>query len=92
MTLRRVGDDQAVVALYHVPAGVASGRRGRSTCLPGVLGDAPSGRLYKALVDNKKAVRRRHGLTIIMHDPGLHGRIGDAATGAEPRRGRDSSC
>ena len=43
------------MAVYHTPAGIAPGCRGLQV-LAGVLGDMPSGRLYKALVDNKKAV------------------------------------
>jgi zinc protease len=35
-----------------------------------ILGDNPSGRLYKALVDNKKAVRADMGVQE-MHDPGF---------------------
>ena len=38
--------------------------------LAGVLGDTPSGRLYKALVDNKKAVGAGMGLPDL-HDPGF---------------------
>ena len=38
--------------------------------LSGVLGDSPSGRLYKALVDNKKAVGASMGMADL-HDPGF---------------------
>jgi len=54
VTLRRVGDVQVVDALYHVPAGSDSDFAAVAV-LARVLGDAPSGRLYKALVDTKKA-------------------------------------
>src|ERR1035441_9076611 len=55
VTLRRVGDTQYVMALYHTPAGMHPDDAAVQV-LSGVLGDVPSGRLYKALVDNKKAV------------------------------------
>jgi zinc protease len=53
--LRRVGDTQLVMAMYHTPAGMHPDDAAVQV-LSGVLGDVPSGRLYKALVDNKKAV------------------------------------
>jgi zinc protease len=53
--LRRVGDVQYVIAMYHTPAGMHPDDAAVQV-LTGVLGDVPSGRLYKALVDNKKAV------------------------------------
>jgi zinc protease len=55
VTLRRVGDTQFVMAMYHTPAGMHPDDAAVQV-LSGVLGDVPSGRLYKALVDNKKAV------------------------------------
>ncbi len=54
VTLRRVGDVQVVDALYHVPSGSDSDFAPVAV-LARVLGDAPSGRLYKALVETKKA-------------------------------------
>jgi zinc protease len=54
VTLRRVGDVQVVAAAYHIPAGSDSTFAALSV-LGQVLGSAPSGRLYKALVDTKKA-------------------------------------
>ncbi len=53
-TVRRVGDIQAVVAAYHVPDG-ANKDSAALEVLAGILGEPSSGRLYKALVDNKKA-------------------------------------
>jgi zinc protease len=52
--VRRVGDIQAVLAAYHVPDG-ANADAAALEVLAGVLGEDSSGRLYKALVDNKKA-------------------------------------
>ncbi|MBV8816864.1 MAG: insulinase family protein, partial [Acidobacteriaceae bacterium] len=54
VTVRRVGDVQAMDVLYHTPAG-SHPDDAADEVLAGILGDAPSGRLYKALVDNKKA-------------------------------------
>src|SRR5262245_7206775 len=49
VTLRRVGDIQAIMAMYHIPAG-SHPDAAAVTVLGEVLGDVPSGRLYKALV------------------------------------------
>ncbi len=54
VTLRRVGDVQVVDAVYHVPSGVHPDYAAIDV-LTRVLGDAPSGRLYTALVESKKA-------------------------------------
>jgi zinc protease len=53
-TVRRVGDVQGIMAAYHVPD---SGNADSASLevLAGILGEPSSGRLYKALVDNKKA-------------------------------------
>jgi zinc protease len=50
VTLRRVGDIQAVMTSYHVPPGPHEEYAAVSV-LAWILGDAPSGRLYKALVE-----------------------------------------
>jgi zinc protease len=55
VTLRRVGDVQAVCAAYHIPAG-AHPDYAAVEIMARVLGDAPSGRLHKALVERRKAV------------------------------------
>src|SRR5205085_12032238 len=54
VTVRRVGDVQEVMAGYHVPAGPHADAAAISI-LTQVLADTPSGRLYKALVETKKA-------------------------------------
>jgi zinc protease len=69
ITLRRVGDTQGVVAIYHAPAG-SDPDAAPLNVLSGVLGDRPGGRLYKALVDNKKAVGASMSFEE-MHDPGF---------------------
>ncbi len=54
VTLRRVGDVQALAAAYHVPA--ASHRDSAALgVLAEVMGSSPSGRLHKALVETNKA-------------------------------------
>ena len=68
VTLRRVGDIQALLAVYHVPAGSDPDFAAISV-LNGLLTDNPSGRLYKALVDNKKAAETV-GLAQQLYDPG----------------------
>ena len=52
--VRRVGDVQGIIAAYHVPDG-ANGDTAALDVLANILGEPSSGRLYKALVDNKKA-------------------------------------
>jgi len=69
VTLRRVGDTQYVMALYHTPAATHPDDAPVQV-LAGVLGDTPSGRLYKALVDNKKAVEANMA-SAEQHDPGF---------------------
>jgi zinc protease len=54
VTLRRVGDVQAVCGVYHVPAG-SHPDYAAVDVLTRVLGDTPSGRLHKALVETGKA-------------------------------------
>src|SRR5260370_28479931 len=69
ITLRRVGDSQGLMVVYHVPAG-SHPDDAALNALAGVLGDSPSGRLYKALVDNKKAVGASMGVEDL-HDPSV---------------------
>ena len=54
VTLRRVGDVGLVGLLYHIPAG-AHPEYPAVHVLASILGSEPSGRLYKALVETKKA-------------------------------------
>jgi len=56
VALRRVGDVQALAVAYHVPAG-SHPDAAAVEILAEVLGDTPSGRLHKALVEKKKATR-----------------------------------
>ncbi|MEM6777594.1 MAG: pitrilysin family protein [Planctomycetota bacterium] len=54
VVLRRVGDIQAVGAAYHVPAG-SHADYPAIRALARILGDEPSGRLYKGLIETKIA-------------------------------------
>jgi zinc protease len=67
VTLRRVGDVQALCMAYHVPA-TAHPDYAAVEILARVLADTPSGRLYKALVETKKATDVSSDL-LEMHDP-----------------------
>jgi zinc protease len=69
VTLRRVGDVGLVGLLYHVPSGVHP-EFPAVQLLASILGDDPSGRFYKALVETKKA----SSVTTFaraLHDPGV---------------------
>ncbi|HVQ54441.1 MAG TPA: pitrilysin family protein, partial [Thermoanaerobaculia bacterium] len=69
VTLQRVGDVQAIAAAYHVPSGTDASS-GAVNLLEQVLTDTPSGRLYKALVETKKATSVG-GYFMELHDPGF---------------------
>jgi len=67
--VRRVGDIQAVLAAYHIPDG-ANPDAAALEVLGGILGEDSSGRLYKALVDNKKAAEI-FADSMQLNEPGL---------------------
>jgi zinc protease len=69
VTLRRVGDVQFLGAAYHAPPGPHADFAAVDV-LTNILGSNPSGRLYKALVDSKKA-SQSFGWAFQLHDPGL---------------------
>jgi zinc protease len=69
VTLRRVGDVGALSAAYHVPQG-AHPDFAAIDVLTHVLGTAPSGRLYKALVEPQKATSVG-AFNLQLHDPGV---------------------
>ncbi|MFQ5538490.1 MAG: M16 family metallopeptidase [Gemmatimonadota bacterium] len=56
VTLRRVGDAQYLMTLYHVPPG-SHPDFAPIDVLAYVLGDTPAGRLYKKLVETQMAAR-----------------------------------
>src|ERR1700680_54250 len=55
VALRRVGDVQSVLALYHIPAG-SDPDAAVIEVLSGVMGEPPSGRLYRGFVERRKPV------------------------------------
>jgi zinc protease len=69
VTLRRVGDGGIVGIAYHVPAGPHADFPAVQV-LANILTTQPSGRLYKALVETKKAATVG-GSAQAYHDPGL---------------------
>jgi zinc protease len=68
VTLSRVGDTQIVGSLYHIAQG-ASPDFAALSVLAQILGDTPTGRLYKALVEKKKAAGVE-AEALGLHDPG----------------------
>ncbi len=68
VTLRRVGDIQAILMAFHGPAGSGADSVPLEV-LAGIMVDPPSGRLYKALVESKKAISVA-GEHDQLHDPG----------------------
>jgi zinc protease len=71
VTLRRVGDTPNVGMVFHAPA--ASHEDDASlSILASILDSQPSGRLYKALVEPKKAATVSASASG-MHDPGIFG-------------------
>lgn len=82
VTLRRVGEVAFVGAVYHIPSG------GHPDFVPvdvleSILTMAPSGRLYKALVEQKKA-SDISGACFSLHDPGVMRFMVEVAAGNTP--------
>jgi len=67
--LRRVGNMQGILAVYHVPSALHPDMAALEV-LAQVLGAPQTGRLYKALVDSKKAVST-YMYASKKHDPGF---------------------
>ncbi len=67
--LRRVGNVQAIMAAYHIPAALHPDMAPLQV-MAQVLGAPQTGRLYKALVDTKKAVAANMDAED-QHDPGV---------------------
>ncbi len=82
VTLRRVGDVAVVGAVYHIPAG-ASPDFPPIDVLEAILTQQPAGRLYKALVEQKKAADIS-GAAFAWHDPGALRLMAEVATGNPP--------
>ena len=69
ITLRRTGDVQIVGAAYHIPGG-AHPDFAALDILSEILGDEPSGRLYKSLIETKQAANIS-SFAYQLHDPGI---------------------
>lgn len=69
VTVRRVGDTQMLMAGYHTPPG-AHPDSAAVKVFNTILSDPPSGRLYKSLVESKKA-SRIFSLNFSFKEPGL---------------------
>ncbi len=67
--VRRVGDYRALLAVYHIPDGGDPDIPALSL-LGQILADNPSGRMYKAMVDGKKAAQV-FASAMSMNEPGL---------------------
>lgn len=68
VTLRRVGDTKVVSALYHIMPGSHPDYPVMDVVIE-LLTNEPSGRLYKALVETKKA-SQQYGYSFTTKDPG----------------------
>ncbi len=69
VSLRRVGDVQFLGCAYHAAPGPHSDFAAIEV-LTNILASNPSGRLYKAMVDGKKA-SQSFGWSFQLHDPGM---------------------
>ncbi len=69
VTVRRVGDVQLAGTMYHVPAGAHEDFAALNV-LSEVLSSTPNGRLYKNLVESKKA-SQTFGFNFQWQDPGV---------------------
>jgi zinc protease len=69
VTLRRVGNIQGIITVYHIPAALHPDMASLEV-MAQVLGAPQTGRLYKALVDSQKAVAASMSAED-EHDPGV---------------------
>lgn len=83
VTLRRVGDVAVVGGVYHIPSG-AHPEFEAIDVLESILTQAPAGKLYKALVETKKAANVFGG-AFALHDPGVLLLMAEAAKGNDPQ-------
>lgn len=82
VTLRRVGDIAIVGTVFHIPAGPHP-EFPAVEILESILTDAPSGRLYKALVESGKAASIS-GVAYAWHDPGVLRILAEVNKGNSP--------
>jgi zinc protease len=85
--LRRVGKVPIVGVMYHIPA-ASHEDNPAAEILSMVLGETPSGRLYKALVEKKKATSVEYGAST-WHDPGVLEVYAELAEKVSPEEVRD---
>ena len=83
VTLRRVGEVAAVGAVYHIPAGPHP-EYPAIDVLESMLTAEPAWRLYKELVEKKRA-SSVSGAAFALHDPGIFLLIAEVNKGNEPR-------
>ena len=69
VAVRRVGDIQMIGAMYHIPAG-SHPEYAAVEVLNKILGDTPSGRLHKQLVEGELA-SRVYGFNFQWQEPGV---------------------
>jgi len=82
VTLRRVGDVATVGLVYHICSGPHPDYASVDV-LENILTAAPAGRLYKALVETKRAASVT-GAAFALHDPGVLRLIAEVAPGNDP--------
>ena len=82
VTLRRVGEVAFVGAVFHIPSG-GHADFASVDVLESILTMEPSGRLYKSLVEKKKAASIS-GAAYALHDPGMLRFMAEVATGNTP--------
>jgi len=83
VTLRRVGDVALAGAIYHICSG-AHPDYAAADVLQHILTAAPSGRLYKGLVETRMATRV-DGSAYALHDPGVLTLMATVTKGNEPQ-------
>lgn len=83
VTLRRVGDVSIAGVLYHIPAGPHP-EFAAVEVLENLLTSVPSGLLYKALVETKKAASIS-GAAFAWHDPGVMRIMSEVSVGNDPQ-------
>ena len=88
VTLRRVGDVALVGVLYHMVSGPHPDYASLDV-LESIFTAAPAGRLYKGLVEAKKAAQV-YGVAYAWHDPGAIRFMAEVAAGNEPQAALDS--
>ncbi|WP_373649597.1 M16 family metallopeptidase [Schlesneria sp. DSM 10557] len=82
VTLRRVGNVAVVGVAYHIPA-AADAEFPAVALLEAILTADKTGRLYKALVERRRAAKVQ-GMAYALHDPGAIFISAEVAQGNEP--------